>query len=185
MSSRLQTTIGQVRQALLDTAAMLDGYFDLPLDLRSYKVDDDSWSIDEILEHVTLTNDFLLLVIRNGRDKALKRARTQPIEQDQSDLEPISVIGHPDAFPWMRPEHMEPTRTKSSTEVRQVLRQQFQECLEILDQLRNGEGTLHKVRMSVRDLGKLDMYQWLFFLAQHAKRHAVEVERIKAHRSIQ
>jgi hypothetical protein len=77
---------------------------------------------------------------------------------------------------------MEPTRTKSSNEVQQVLRQPYQECLDILNQLSKGEGTLHRVRMTVLDLGKLDMYQWLCFLAQHAKRHAVEIERIKAYR---
>jgi hypothetical protein len=121
-------------------------------------------------------------VIRQGRDKALKRAHTQIIAQDESNLEPLSVIGHPDAFAWLRPEHMEPTRTKSSVKVQQVLHQQHQECLTILNQLSKGEGTLHKVRMSVRDLGKLDMYQRLFFLAQHAKRHSLEIERIKSYR---
>ena len=55
---------------------------------------------------------------------------------------------------------------------------QVQECLQILDEIKNGEGLLHTVRMSVQDLGKLDMYQWLYFLVQHAKRHIVEIERI-------
>jgi hypothetical protein len=34
--------------------------------------------------------------------------------------------------------------------------------------------------MSVQELGKLDVYQWLFFLAQHAQRHAIEIQRIQA-----
>jgi hypothetical protein len=66
-------------------------------------------------------------------------------------------------------------------EVRLTMRIQQRDCLLILDQLANGEGSLHKVRMSVQELGKLDVYQWLFFLAQHAQRHAVEIERIQIH----
>jgi len=40
----------------------------------------------------------------------------------------------------------------------------------------NGEGSLCKVRMSVNELGKIDLYQWLYFLAQHARRHLDQME---------
>ena len=43
--------------------------------------------------------------------------------------------------------------------------------LEILNRLDGGEGVLHQVRMSVNDSGRLDLYQWLYFLGQHARRH--------------
>jgi hypothetical protein len=175
----LQTTIAQVQQALEDVFGRLDQYFELPADERTYKLDAQSWSVDEILEHVTLTSHFLLIVIRRGKERALKRAQRHPIEAGDIDLSAIDVISHPDAFAWLRPEHMEPTQGRSSAEVREIMRDQRQECLEILRQLGNGEGTLHKVRMSVQQLGKLDMYQWLYFLSQHAKRHAAEIERIR------
>jgi hypothetical protein len=53
-----EKTIAQVRQALVDSFTTLDAYFTLPTDLRAYKADKDSWSIDEILEHVSLTSHF-------------------------------------------------------------------------------------------------------------------------------
>jgi hypothetical protein len=175
-----QSTIQKVKDALTEASGTLDQYFDLSAEMRAHKPTSDDWSINEILEHVTLTSHFLMMVIRQGRDKALKRAKTQAINEEESDLTPIEHIGHPDAFPWIRPEHMEPTGTKSPEEVRHLMRQQFQECLEILRQMPNGEGSLHQVRMSVQELGKLDMYGWLFFLSQHAKRHSIEIERLRA-----
>jgi hypothetical protein len=41
----------------------------------------------------------------------------------------------------------------------------------------NGEGILYKTTMSVNDLGKIDVYQYIYFLAQHAKRHLAQMER--------
>lgn len=138
----------------------------------------EGWTIAEILEHVTLTSHFLLLVIRHSTAKALKRAQTRPIPEGESNLENMTPVGHPDAFPWLRPDHMEPTGTKTSVEIQTKLREQKSECLALLEQMANGEGALVTVRMTVQELGKIDLYQWLYFLALHAQRHLVEIERI-------
>ena len=172
-------TVATVRQTLQQTFDELDTWFDQPAAVRVYKPKDAGWSIDELLEHVTLTSHFLLIVIRNGATKATKRAaRGVPIVGDEDDLEVMSSIGHPDAFAWLRPEHMEPTRNHTSTTVRVTMREQQRECLEILARTGNGEGSLHKVRMSVQNLGKLDLYQWLYFLALHARRHLAQIESV-------
>ncbi len=172
-------TVATVRQTLQQTFDELDTWFDQPEEVRAYKPEDDGWSIDELLEHVTLTSHFLLIVIRNGATKALKRAaRGIPIVGDEDELEVMSPIGHPDAFAWLRPEHMEPTRSHTSTVVRATMQEQQRECLEILARMGNGEGSLHKVRMSVQNLGKLDLYQWLYFLALHARRHLAQIESV-------
>jgi hypothetical protein len=34
------------------------------------------------------------------------------------------------------------------------------------------------VRMSVQDLGKMDMYQWLYFLVLHQMRHIAQMEQV-------
>lgn len=174
-----EQTIKRVYDVLTEVFDKLDHEFDLKDDLRAYHYDPDEWCIDEILEHITLTSHFLMIVIHNSRDKVLKRAKNQSISDGESDLDDILKIGDPDAFAWIRPEHMEPTHNKPMTEVRELMRQQQRECLQLLADMPNGEGALHQVRMSVQALGKLDIYQWLFFLAQHAHRHQVEIDRIK------
>jgi len=169
-------TIERVRAALTGTFAEADIWFDRPEPLRSFRPSDGGWTIDEILEHITLTSHFLMIVIRNSTRKALKRAAEATIPLRESDLDLLEPIGRRGTFTWARPEHMIPTGTVPGEEVRKTMREQLTECLGFLDQLSGGEGSLFKVRMSVNDSGKLDVYQWLYFLAQHARRHIAQME---------
>ena len=173
-----QDTVERIQHELIATFNQLDVLFELPAVLRQYQPATNEWSIDEILEHVTLTNHFLMITLKQSLKKVLRRAQNQSIPADETQLDRIIEIGDPDAFGWIRPEHMEPTRNITSQEVRQRMKSQMAEALDILSQIRQGEGALHKVRMSVQDLGKLNMYEWLYFLVQHAKRHLVEMKRI-------
>jgi hypothetical protein len=167
-------------QALSDGFAALDAGFDQPAELLAYGPTGGGWSIAEILEHVSLTNHFLLKIIRKGVAKARHRAETRPRPPGESDLAALAAIGQPDAFAWRRPNHMAPTGATPLPEIRATLRRQQQECFALLSSIPNGEGALYTVRMSVQALGQLDMYQWLHFLALHAQRHGVEIERITA-----
>lgn len=93
----------------------------------------------------------------------------------ESDLEHLKPIGQRGSFTWDRPGHMVPTGLKSLAEIRDLMRRQQDECVAFLDQLGSGEGSLCSVRMSVNDSGHLDIYQWLYFLAQHARRHVAQL----------
>lgn len=173
-----ENIVERVKTDLNATFGRLDTFFELPETLRQQPPAQDEWCIDEILEHITLTNHFLMITLKQSLTKVLRRAQEQGIPNDESQLDKIIIVSDPDAFGWIRPEHMEPTRTISSDDVRKKMRIQKEECLEILYQIRHGEGALHRVRMSVQDLGKLNMYEWMYFLVQHARRHIVEIERI-------
>jgi DinB superfamily len=165
-------TVQLVRQALTDIFREVDGWFDRPAELRRFKPPSGGWSVDEVLEHITLTNHYLMIIIRRWTDKAVRRAREgQTIEERESDLDRVMIVGERGTFNWVRPVHMEPTGQPALTEVRATMCRQLAECLGFLDQLRHGEGSLCRIRMTVNDLGKIDLYQWLFFVAQHARRH--------------
>lgn len=180
-----EKTVARVRADLDDTFDQLDAFFDCSVELRQYHPSEGEWCMDEILEHITLTNHFLMMTLAQSLSKVLRRAKTQAIPQGESDLDKVAVISDPDAFGWLRPEHMEPTRARSSEEVRHLMSKQAHECVEMLDQMGQGEGALHRVRMSVQGLGKLDMYEWLYFLVQHARRHLVEMQRIQRQYEVQ
>ena len=95
--------------------------------------------------------------------------------EGESDLRLLDPIGERGSFPWARPDHMVPTGSKPSDEVRSLMREQERECLDLLGRLGGGEGLLHRVRMSVNECGRLDVYQWLQFLALHARRHLAQM----------
>ena len=130
-----------------------------------------AWSSAEHLEHVGLVNHFLLLTIGKGCAKALRRAGQVVPPEAESDLAPLVAIADPDAFPWSPPPHMLPTGGEEHAELRARLRGQCSRCLELLAGMPGGEGRLCTIRMSVHGLGRLDMYQWLYFLAQHGRYH--------------
>jgi hypothetical protein len=166
---------------LAATFDQVDPWFDKPSAVRAYRPSNGGWTIDEILEHITLTSHFLMIVIRNSARTALKRAAAgAAVATGESDLDLLEPIGRRGAFTWSRPEHMIPTGTVASDEVRTRMREQGRECLEILEALGSGEGSLHRVRMSVNQSGKLDIYQWLYFLAQHARRHIDQMQENEA-----
>ena len=74
---------------------------------------------------------------------------------------------------------MEPTGTKPLADVRETLRDQLYRCLCTLELLSKGQGVLHKTTMTVNNLGKLDVYQYIYFLALHVKRHVAQLKRIE------
>jgi hypothetical protein len=179
----ISALIVNIRTLLQNTFAAVDGWFDKPSALRVYSPNNGGWSIDLILEHIGLTNHFLLILIDKGTQKALNKSAQVDLQEVLATYsfqqEKLDQIGVHLSFPWARPEHMEPSGHKSLIEVRQQLQAQLQQCLDTLDRLKNGEGVLYQTTMTVNDLGKIDVYQYLYFLAQHAKRHVGQMEKVE------
>src|SRR4051812_49605479 len=114
-----ERTTRTVRDALCSVFAEVDAWFDRDEALRSFRPASGGWSADQVLEHVTLTNRFLMLTLGKWVGIALQRARRgDPIPEGESDLDRLLVIGERGSFGWARPEHMEPTGVPASDEVR-------------------------------------------------------------------
>lgn len=175
----IHTHIATIRTMLADTFAALDAWFDAPTDLRRYRPVDGGWTADKILEHTALTNHYLLVLIQKGARKALHQAQTTNLTAELAaytfQADKLDEVGVLHSFAWVRPEHMEPSGNRPMPEVRQQLRQQLAECNQILTDLRNGEGVLYRTTMSVNNLGKITVYEYVYFLAQHGRRHLMQL----------
>jgi hypothetical protein len=167
-----------VRHALQQIFAELDAWFDRPLPELEHRPDyPGAWTAAEHLEHVSLVNHYLLLTIGKGCAKALRRAGRDPLPEGESDLVPLQAVGEPGGFDWSPPPHMVPGGEPDLAELRALLHSQRSRCLELLAGMPGGEGRLCTIRMSVHGLGRLDMYQWLYFLAQHGSYHLALLRR--------
>ena len=141
------------------------------------------WTIRQVLEHISLTNYFLLILIRKGTIKSIEKAG----KTDYSDLlvnyeldwDKLKMIAEHKSFEWNRPDHMEPTNKVLLSDVKILLEQQLQECISLIDRIPNGEGVLYKTMMSVNNLGKIDVYHYIYFLIQHINRHLRQMEKIR------
>lgn len=141
-----------------------------------------AWSGLEVLEHVALSNRFLLVLA--GKVRARSRARLEagdPFPTAPPDLEVVARSCF-DSRPWPAPEHMLPTGSVEPDRVRPDLAGQLERCLAFLVEMPSGEGTLHRIRFSRISRGddRLDLYQWLELIARHAERHTRQLERATA-----
>jgi hypothetical protein len=75
---------------------------------------------------------------------------------------------------------MEPRGAKPVTEVATALQRQPEKCQEVLQRLPDGEGVLYRTTMTVNGLGKKDVYDFVYFLAKHAERHLVQMQKVAA-----
>lgn len=177
-----ENIIQTIRNELIQSIARLDEWFDREDALVNHKPCSGGWSVRELLEHVMLTNHFLLILIDKGSAKAIRKAEDIEIYDLPGDyaLENagLTEIGIHKSFAWERPDHMEPTGNTPLSEIRTEIREQLNRCLIHLELLKNGEGVLHKTSMSVNGLGKMDVYQYIYFLSLHIKRHLPQLEGI-------
>lgn len=177
----MRNVIQSVREALLTNFRELDTWFEKDFDLLHFKPDTNHWNIREVLEHISLTNYFLLLIINKSTRRALERKRatnTIILAADYQDkFDKIDVIGSR-SFGWIRPEHLEPSGLQDIRDIRALLKQQFAQCMYNLSLLKNGEGLLVLTNMSVNHLGKLDIYQYIYFLTKHIERHIRQMQRL-------
>lgn len=179
----IKDTIQMIKNALESTFQEIDKWFEKSEELRTYRPQDTGWTINEILEHISLTNYFLLILINKGTKKASEIARKGNTIVELSDYkfgsEKLDEIAIYNSFNWINPEHMEPTGKRALLEIRNDLKSQVDQCLMNLEEMANGEGTLYKTMMTVNSLGKIDVYHYIYFLVQHAKRHITQMENVE------
>ena len=178
-----KSVISETREFLKDVWIRLDTWFNLESDQKAYKPENGGWSIIEILEHVALTNQYLMILIDKGIKKSLNKLETADLDEEvresKFDKDRLDEVGIHKSFNWIRPEHMEPTGNIDELELRAKLIGQFTACQENIDRVPNGEGVLHLIKMSVNDLGKITVYEYLYFLGKHAERHIQQMEKVR------
>ena len=176
----LQTYIQTIQIHLIQTHSEVLKWFDIDENIKHYRPKNNGWTIAEILEHIALTSHFLMILIDKSAAKAVRNTKqlslTDLMENFDFDLSKIDAIGQHKSFEWIRPEHMEPKGEKSELEIKKELIHQLNRSLNHLENFNNGEGLLHKTTMTVNDLGKLNVYEYIYFLSKHAERHIQQMK---------
>jgi DinB superfamily len=180
----LHHTLINLKRELIRTFAVVDEWFDKPHPLHCYKPQDGGWCAKDVLEHISLASRLLLALIEKGIDKALLKSEDTgalkiAIENYTLMKDGFQGVSQPGTFSWETPEHHLPSGQVELPAIRGQLRDQLHQCLFTLDVLPNGEGALHHMTMSVNDLGELDVYQQLYFLALHTQRHIVQLKKLE------
>ncbi len=186
MEQAWSTAIAALRAGLTDAFEALRARTERAEDLLRYRPGPGSWSALETLEHVHLTDRYLLVLADKLAQKSRSRAargQVWPVHGPR-----FEHLGHLAGreLQWRAPEHMEPTGAVSAATVRETLRQDWSRAMDLLDTTPAGMGTLHRIRMSVvgGDDDRLDLYQYLEVLRLHAVRHIEQIDRALASASV-
>lgn len=79
---QIQTIISDIKTFVVDTFASIDTWFDKDAGLRNYGPGSGGWTIYEILDHIGMTNHFLLILIDKGTNKALQNVHKLDLETE-------------------------------------------------------------------------------------------------------
>ena len=181
---QIEEYIQTIQIHLLQTHSKLFDWFTRETTLKNYRPVDKGWTILEVLEHITLTSRYLMILVDKGADKALRNINNlyllEVAGQFDYNLEKLNAIGIHKSFVWIRPEHMEPIGGMNELQIKCEIIEQVSRCLNHLKRLKNGEGLLYQTTMTVHDLGRLNVYEYIYFLSKHAERHVCQMEENEA-----
>lgn len=166
----------EVEARLARTFAALRAPLVLPEERLRRRPGPERWSALEVAEHVALASGFLLLLAEGLHARARRRLeRGAPWPTAPPDLGPLAAVAQ-DRGRWPHPAHMGPTGSLAPAEVDARLGAVLARALALLAEMPAGEGTLHRIRLSVLPgAPRLDLLAWIEFLARHAERHLAQM----------
>ena len=181
---QIEYILNNLRRELIRTFAVMDGWFDKPISLRRYKPVDKGWNINEVLEHIMLANHYLVIVIDRSRAGAWKKSEASGATAGLQESYELSTpalleLTDPEAIAWQCHNHHQPLGKRLPSDIRRELRNHLETCLITLEMLPNGEGALHQTPVAFNNIGKLDVYQQVYFLILHAQRHLHQMKKIE------
>jgi hypothetical protein len=169
--------VAEIRRRLRETFAALERWTCSSARELGRSPGPGRWSLHEILEHVTLANHYLLLLIEKIRARCRRRiasGASWPASPPRT--EHLRAIAE-ERTPWPHPAHMQPRAGLAPELIRERLRAALARCEEVLDEMPEGQGTLHRIRMSrLAEDDRLELYQYVDFLGRHAQRHLAQIE---------
>ena len=109
----IQIFLAHTRTQLHTARGQIDAEFDAGSSFLDFVPAQGGWNGREILEHVVLTQHFLLKLTDKAGEKVLRNLNQLELAQELAAFAPdvarLEQIGLPHTFAWERPEHMEPT----------------------------------------------------------------------------
>ena len=176
LSKKMQELVGAIthyRQSLLNSVS------DLSDAQLAFKADESTWTINDILHHLALTDEANAKLAA----RALKHATERGLAADPTpDASVLNCLD--EALAPMRntraqaPEFVTPHEHLAADAAIRRLQASRARMLESVEQLNGYDLTQLKYPHPI--LGELDMYQWLLIAGGHEGRHLAQIGRIKA-----
>lgn len=177
MHPRLAAVVEYADGARTELLAAVDA---IPQPLREARPTEDGWSVAEVLEHLSRVEKGIakLVALKVGElqmqpEPPLEAPGMLPVDPDKFEKVVIPVL-RLDA-----PERVTPLGEMSSEEARAAL---LETRGVMLDQLHAGDGLAYSSVLHPHPfLGELDLYEWVYFVGAHERRHLAQIQAVAAH----
>jgi DinB superfamily len=142
----------------------------------TFKPAPDRWSVAEVAEHITVSEEALLGLVQTRvmETPAAPDKRAQVAGKDELILQKVPDRSHK----AQAPEFLKPTgRWATETELTKVFEERRATTI---DYIRTTNDDLRDHFFDHPALGTLDGYQWLLLISAHSARHTAQIEEVKA-----
>jgi hypothetical protein len=177
MHPRLAAVVAYADAARTELLAVVDA---IPPSLREARPTEEGWSVAEVLEHLSRVEKGIakLVALKVGELQTLPEPPHEAEEMVAIDLGKFGIVETP-SMKLAAPDRVAPLGEMSSEDARSALSETRGV---LLDQLHAGDGLAYSsVRHPHPFLGELDLYEWVYFVGAHERRHLAQVRAIAAH----
>lgn len=160
--------------AQLQRAALFAAVSLIPEPLRDRRVDAESWSAAEVLEHLHRVEDGIARLLARSLERA-KAAGLEPEDEVRSLLGSLDVLRLTDRRRRVRaPEMVMPRGELTAAQGMAALKESRRALVSALGA---GDGlALGRITHAHPLYGPLNLYQWVLFVGQHEARHAGQLQ---------
>ncbi len=177
MHPRLAAVVAYADETRTELLAVVDA---IPLSLREARPTEEGWSVAEVLEHLSRVEKGVakLVALKVGELQMQTEPPREAAEMVAVDLGKFGLVETP-VTKLTAPDRVAPLGEMSSEDARAAL---LETRGVLLDQLHAGDGLAYSsVRHPHPFLGELDLYEWVYFVGAHERRHLAQVRAIAAH----
>lgn len=164
----IEQTISQIRKELIRSISALDAWFDKDDALFARKLHGSTKTVRDLMEDVVLANRHLLNIIDRARMGSRIDAHDPPVKDYLVFSQEIDRELTENVFTW--PIENPIFKPSSLEQVRYEIREQLDRCLIHLELLMEGQTSAFQTEFSLGAIGRLDIYQSIYFLALHVRR---------------
>jgi DinB superfamily len=162
-----------------DRLALLTAVRGLAPEQTDFRIEPGSWSIDDVLHHLALTEEASSKLMALFQKRAGEESIGPDPSPDQSALGSIdSLVEGADDEKAPAPDRVTPRSKVEAPAAIARLESARGRILESIDSLSTFDGS--KLTYRHPFFGELDLYQWLLIGAWHERRHTRQIESIKA-----
>jgi hypothetical protein len=139
-----------------------------------FKSAPDRWSIAEVAEHITLSEDFLFSTLT---DKALKTPLTPEKERKITDEQIVTMVTNRSSkFP--APDPLKPAGKWAS--MAETMKEFDKRRARTIDFVKTTDADMRSHFMPFGPNAEIDALQWALFLSGHCERHTAQINEVKA-----